>query len=118
MGIVDSFGLVRYSIAVDNSSGQAAILDRALQLNNSSAIRVKRFAHMAIRVLTTSVSTLNLARIMDYLQTSKSLSDLHKPEYLAADSRFWQHAIKSTDAKLVIALGHQTLRCKPCFHTF
>jgi hypothetical protein len=65
MAILDSFGLVLCSIAVDNLPAQVGGVDRALQLNNSPAIHVKCFAHIANRVLATTVSIPNFARIMD-----------------------------------------------------
>jgi hypothetical protein len=72
MAILDSFGRILCSIAVDNLPAQVRGIDRALRLNNSPAIHVKCFAHMANRFLATAVSTANFVRILD------SLADLQK----------------------------------------
>jgi hypothetical protein len=47
MVIVDSFGMVLCSIAVDNLPVQVSGMERALQMNGSLAIHVKCFAQMA-----------------------------------------------------------------------
>jgi hypothetical protein len=73
MAILDSFGLILCSIVVDSLPAQVGGIDRALQLNNSHAIHVKCFAHMANRVLATTLSTANFAWIMDYLADLQNL---------------------------------------------
>jgi hypothetical protein len=73
MAILDSFGLILCSIAVENLPAQVGGVDRALQLNNSPAIHVKCFAQMANRVLASTGSTANFARIMDYLTDLQKL---------------------------------------------
>jgi hypothetical protein len=81
MEIMDSFGLILCSIAVDNLPAQFAPVDRALQLNHFPAIPVKWCAHLANHVLATTVSTANFARIMDYLAGFQKL--LRSPQAAA-----------------------------------
>jgi hypothetical protein len=84
MAILDSFGVILCSIAVDNLPAHVGEVDRALQLNNSLAIHVKSSAHMANGVWPLLFRQQISRGLWIILLTSKRFSDLHKPRHSSA----------------------------------
>jgi hypothetical protein len=64
---------LQHSIVADNLPVKVSGLDRALQMNDSPVIRVKRFAYMADLVSASTVSRPNFSRIIDYLADLQQL---------------------------------------------